>query len=81
MANPTDNQLQEIGETVASVALDIFETCGAPSDFCVQHISGESVVFGGTNRVLYHPRHGFSLDESYCTPRFIRLFSEKWRRP
>lgn len=39
-------------------------------DFCVQSFSGEAIVFGGTNRLIWTPAHGFRPDRSYCTPKF-----------
>ncbi|MDA8137015.1 MAG: hypothetical protein M0036_00055 [Desulfobacteraceae bacterium] len=70
MADPTDRELIDLGMAVYEAAKELFEACGAGEDFCVQHLSGTSAVFGGTNRVIWSPVAGFTLDASYCTERF-----------
>lgn len=42
-----------------------------PTDFCVQLVSPDSVVFGGTNRLRWTPAHGFLPDPSYCSAAFL----------
>lgn len=74
-----DEQLKEIGNIVCEEARERFATCGAESDFCVQSI-GFVAVFGGTNRVIWSPKHGWSLDQSYCTERFIRAWLTNYKR-
>jgi hypothetical protein len=64
-------QLSLIGQMVVETALERFQICGAEKDFCIQHV-GTNVVFGGTNRVTWNRRHGFRIDESYCTARFVQ---------
>jgi hypothetical protein len=66
--------LQKIGEACQVIAYSIFSQCGAASDFCIQHASPESVVFGGTNRLILHFRSGWYADRSYCSSRFL----ERW---
>lgn len=51
-------------------------------DFCLQSSGGESLIFGGTNRLRWTARHGFVPDASYCTAGFIercRQLREKYR--
>lgn len=67
---------QNIGEMLCDAAFTIFADCEAESDFCVQHVAPDSVVFGGTNRVLFHPERGFHPDPSYCTRRFLKKWEE-----
>jgi hypothetical protein len=68
-----EKDLIELGAMVATQAQEIFATCGAESDFCVQNV-GTNAVFGGTNRLIWHPKHGFRPDRGYCTERFLREF-------
>jgi len=65
----------ELGMNVAICAEIIFGDCGYPDDFCVQTVGDQSAVFGGTNRLLWHPIYGFSPDELYCTDRFVERFN------
>ena len=64
-----------IGETVTDIAYAIFTRCGAASDYCLQHNGGDCLVFGGTNRLIFNAQ-GWSIDESHCTPHFIKAFKE-----
>lgn len=68
------DELLSIGEQVCEAAMELFEKCGSKDDFCIQDASGPNIVFGGLNRVLFHPVHGFWLDRSYCSPQFIKKF-------
>ena len=72
-----DMDILEIGYTVAEIALDIFTYCNAFEDFCIQYI-GSVAVFGGSNRVIFHPVNGWSLDAKYCNKQFIEKF-QKWK--
>ena len=45
-------------------------------DFCVQHTSLEVVIFGGSARVVWHPKTGFSLDAKCCSRPFTEHFDE-----
>ncbi len=44
---------------------------GDPYDFCVQHVSPDCIVFGGTNRLVWSPGRGFQPSRSHCTPAFL----------
>ena len=68
---PTDEQCIEIGESVIGGALSVFQDLDIESDFCVQSIGFQTVVFGGTNRIIWSLRYGFSLDVRYCTPSVV----------
>lgn len=59
---------------VISRAAEFFAFC--PDDFCVQHANWDEghAVFGGTNRLLWSVRHGFSPDRTYCSARFNEQF-------
>lgn len=87
MANGTEaTHLEEItkkildqGLTVYEIvdfAAKIFESAGCPDDFGLQHLGGNSIVFGGCNRLLWNPRDGYFADESYCSERFIKAVNE-----
>lgn len=65
---------EAIGNIVLEAAYDIFCTCQAESDFCVQTTGMQTVVFGGSNRLIWTPRGGFRPDRSYCTQRFLALY-------
>ena len=69
----------EIGMLVEDAAFEIFDKCGAADDFCTQDV-GSVAVFGGTNRLIYSPVHGFRMDESYCTPTFRERFNKLQRK-
>ncbi len=70
----SSNDLMEIGDMVHTKAEELFKQLGVQDDFCIQYIGGAVVVFGGLNRITWHPWSGFSLDTAYCTPETIR----KW---
>tara|TARA_R100001510_G_C7653666_1_gene212005 strand:+ start:3047 stop:3343 length:297 start_codon:yes stop_codon:yes gene_type:complete len=77
-----------LGIVLAETAKKIFRECGAEHDFCIQHISGDDEiyyvdhmggdfpvqVFGGTNRLLWHPIQGWALSDSHCSHAFIEAF-------
>lgn len=69
----------DIDYAVQAMARSIFIDCGAESDYCVQYRGENVLIFGGTNR-LKLTRYGWTIDPSYCTPRFIELFNEKYGR-
>lgn len=71
---PTREELESIGDIIFDEAESRFATCKAEKDFCIQSISCESVVFGGSNRVVFHIRTGWRIETNYCTKRFI----ENW---
>ena len=70
-------QVQKEGEGIidhllthlVSEAAVYFEEC--PDDFCLQHVGAESLVFGGTNRLIWSPLRSFFPDPTYCTKRFL----------
>ena len=77
MRNPEAEELQDIGRGVAITACEMFDYAGRESDFCIQLASdyGNS-VFGGTNRLLYSPKGGWSVSQDHCTEGFIEKFKE-----
>lgn len=74
----TDSELAAIGEVVFVAAFDRFDRCSSADDFCVQSVSGPVIVFGGTNRVRWHPDFGFQPDRWYCTQRFLDAWDRQW---
>jgi len=40
-------------------------------DFGLQSFSGDVIVFGGFNRLVWRPQHGYIADRDYCSPRFL----------
>lgn len=80
MAEPTNSQLNRIGEEIADMAYDAFVACGAEDDFCIQSIGMNVIVFGGTNRLILD-RWGLRPSRSHCTSRFLaswdRYYSTK----
>ena len=71
----TNEELMEMGVALLEVAEEVFHTCRADEDFCVQSIGLSNVVFGGTNRLVFSHK-GFFINESHCTPQFVRLFNK-----
>ena len=69
-----NNQLIVMGELIEIEAQNIFERCGAFSDFCVQHVGSLAAIFGGVNRVIFSPRTGWRVDRSYCSSRFLEAW-------
>ena len=62
---------------VVELAAEIWDDGpGLREDFCLQHESFPTLVFGGVNRVVWTPRHGFRISESHCTERFKKRFAE-----
>lgn len=69
------------GELVYSIideARSRFAACGAESDFCLQHHTGTSIVFGGTNRVIWTAVSGYRPDPDDCTKRFLRQWQQRY---
>lgn len=52
-----------------------------PTDFCVQMVTPDCIVFGGVNRLIWSPAHGFKPDRSYCTPAFLETCDSLGRAP
>lgn len=42
-----------------------------PRDFGIQHSSSNTIVFGGSNRLIWSPVSGYSADRSYCSSLFL----------
>lgn len=76
-----DEEVHVIGMIVFERALEIFERCGAASDFCVQSASDTGAVFGGTNRLLWSLDLGFRPDPAYCTTRFLEAYQAHFGAP
>ena len=84
----TKREHECLGIVVAETARKIFRECGEEHDFCVQSIAGDDdiyyvdhmggdfgvQVFGGCNRLLWHPLQGWALSDSHCSKRFIEAF-------
>ncbi|HRQ48586.1 MAG TPA: hypothetical protein PK725_16650 [Rhodocyclaceae bacterium] len=62
--------LVDMASLILEEAETRFSTCGAESDFCVQHV-GQNAVFGGTNRLIWSAKHGWRPDRTSCTERFL----------
>lgn len=71
-----DREIEQVGEVVVAEAMNRFAVCGAEKDFCIQAVGMSSVVFGGTNRIIFNPssRTVWRPDRGYCTSRFL----EEW---
>lgn len=69
------NNYPEIILSIVEKAENIFKYCNAHSDFGLQSISYNSIVFGGTNRLIWNI-DSFRIDESYCTANFKDKFKE-----
>lgn len=55
----------------------IFIGAGCGYDFCLQSVGGVSVVFGGSNRLIWDKRKNeFRASESHCSESFIRSVEE-----
>jgi hypothetical protein len=61
----------ELIESIVLEAERIFKLCGASDDFCFQHATNKTIVFGGTNRLIWSAKKGFRVDQSSCTSRFL----------
>lgn len=66
----------EVGEIVIYRAEDIFERCSASSDFCIQSIHENCVIFGSTNRLKFSAKFGWVPERSYCTPGFLEKYDK-----
>tara|TARA_Y100000296_G_C5130486_1_gene235262 strand:+ start:663 stop:986 length:324 start_codon:yes stop_codon:yes gene_type:complete len=62
-------ELLEVMENVVHQAKEVFEHC--PTDFCLQHIGSFVIIFGGTNRLVWHIDSGFKPDRKSCTDEFL----------
>jgi hypothetical protein len=66
---------------------DIFEAASRyweenPDDFCVQSFEGgETIVFGGLNRLIWSPFTGFQADRSYCSKKFLERYDKLGPNP
>tara|TARA_Y100000034_G_C6623727_1_gene271998 strand:+ start:82 stop:366 length:285 start_codon:yes stop_codon:yes gene_type:complete len=69
------DDFEGIANLVIEKAGVLFAECNEARDFCIQNVSGNSVVFGGLNRVIWHPARGFKCDEPYCSDDFIERFN------
>lgn len=67
-----EHDLKDIGSIVVGEAFELFQSVGSESDFCIQNVGDNVVVFGGTNRLIWRFNKGFFIDKPYCTPRFIK---------
>lgn len=66
---------EEFKDYLAEIAKKFWAIC--PYDFCVQYDNFPiSIVYGGTNRVVWSPKHGFWVDKPYCSDRFIEHFEK-----
>lgn len=77
---PEQLPAQLLGEAVLEAAEELFLIAGCPEDFCIQHISGDTAIFGGFNRVIWTPMKGFRLDPSYCTVGFVNAVGPRLKR-
>ena len=77
---PNDLDLESIAEIVVEVTHELFAQAGYEGDFCIQATGFESVVFGGTNRVIWHPITGYRFDEPFCSERFMEKFNKALMR-
>ena len=69
-----DHKATLIFEMVVDQAGRFFEEC--PEDFGIQYISGTSVVFGGTNRLIWKADLGFFPDRQYCSKKFLEHYAK-----
>ena len=51
------------------------------TDFCVQNVSDDCIVFGGVNRLIWRPAMGYFPDRSYCNEAFLRRCDTLGRTP
>jgi hypothetical protein len=65
-----DDGFDVILSEVVQAASRYFTEC--PDDFCVQNVAYKSIVFGGTNRLVWNASTGFTPDRPYCTESFLR---------
>ena len=66
----------DLNELIIYEAKVFWEEC--PQDFCLQYdnSSAGTLIFGGSNRVIWHIKYGFRLDETYCSKKFTDHFNE-----
>jgi hypothetical protein len=64
----------EIVRTIVDQAKLLFEVCESPSDFCIQVMDEDHIIFGGLNRVKWTAKTGFVALRRSCTTRFL----ENW---
>ena len=67
----------QIYETVTDMAETIFDECGDPDGFCVQHCTWDCIIFGSYNRIKLTPKGWFLIEEA-CSAEFIAKFKEKY---
>jgi len=73
-----ESDKEAVAEALANMAKEIFTACRAESDYCVQSVSDDYIVFGGVNRLML-THYGWSISNSHCTPRFKTLFKELFK--
>jgi hypothetical protein len=68
-----DNMLSvEIIDIIVEEAYGYWDRANCQYDFCVQNVGLGHITFGGTNRLIWNFQRGFRIDESYCSPNFIK---------
>ena len=67
------HQERELSLAIQEMAQRIFTICGAEDDFCVQDVGIETIIFGGTNRVILDHR-GWYIDTEHCTEKFAKAW-------
>ena len=60
---------------ILDTAQYLYEKAGFENDFCVQHVSAGSIIFGSCNRVIWSPLNGYRTDPSHCRAEFIEKFN------
>ena len=60
---------------IIDTAEHLYEKAGFENDFCVQHVSAGSIIFGSCNRVIWSPLNGYRADPSHCREEFIEKFN------
>ena len=66
-----EDQLKKIGKLVAQEAMNRFEACGAPDDFCISGIGMSSIGFGKENVVILDPRSRRHVVPDRSDPKFV----------
>lgn len=69
---------EELGQMVVDRAEEIFEECGVKDDFCIQSMGSRGGIFGGTNRLYWNPKDGFTFSGRHCTSNFIEKFKKNY---
>lgn len=62
--------------TITKAAVRYWEYTNDTSDFTLQLVSDDCVIFGGTNRLVWSPFYGFRPDRAYCTERFLSHYEK-----